>query len=81
MKKYFFILTFLIFITQLEAQLFIKVVAPEKAVVIGEPFTIQYVVEQTEKGERFVPPSFSALASGDVVADGFVSVPDLPDLA
>ena len=62
MKKGFFIFGLLIITGGLGAQSSVKTVAPEKTVTVGEPFRLQFVVENIKANQKFIPPSFKGLS-------------------
>lgn len=60
-----------------EAQPTFKTIAPQEAVVAGESFRVQYVIEGAEEISNFIPPSFKGfrLVSGPEVYAGQVGKP------
>jgi BatD DUF11 like domain len=48
-------------ITGLWAQVNVKAIVPEKPVIIGEPFRIQFVIENASANQRFSAPDFNWL--------------------
>ena len=48
-------------IFKLSAQPLIRTVVPEKAAIVGEPFRIQFVVENSNINQRFDAPDFFGL--------------------
>jgi hypothetical protein len=60
MKKGFFILVILFAAVELAAQS-VKTEAPGKAVTVGEPFRLQFIVENINGIPKFIAPSFKGL--------------------
>jgi hypothetical protein len=50
-----------VFVYRLDAQPGVRIIAPEKPVNTGEPFRVQFVVENISSAQRFIPPSFYGL--------------------
>ena len=61
MKKWIFIVSFFFLSDLLIAQVSVKAIVPEKPVTIGEPFRIQFVIENALANQRFSAPDFGWL--------------------
>ena len=61
MKKWIFIVSFFFLSKLLVAQVSVKANVPERPVTIGEPFRIQFVVENALANQRFSAPDFGWL--------------------
>jgi len=58
MKQLLLLLTGLIMLAQVQAQVIFKTIVPQEPVVAGESFNIQYVLDEKATGQ-FEPPSFA----------------------
>ncbi|TMI65657.1 MAG: protein BatD [Bacteroidetes bacterium] len=61
MKKWIFIVSFLFLSDLLIAQVSVQAIVPERPVTIGEPFRIQFVIENALPDQRFSAPDFGWL--------------------
>ncbi|MDP4265264.1 MAG: BatD family protein, partial [Bacteroidota bacterium] len=58
----------------MEAQVVFKTIVPQQTVIVGESFPVQYVLEDLQKDDDFIPPVFKdfRLASGPYTYGGSV---------
>ncbi|HLG38758.1 MAG TPA: BatD family protein, partial [Chitinophagaceae bacterium] len=61
-----------------EAQVIFKTIVPQTSVIVGESFSVQYVLEDTETDESFTPPVFNGfrLVSGPNIYSGLLNRAD-----
>lgn len=58
MKRVLLIFILLLFSFLLKAQVTFKTIVPQQAVVVGESFQVQYIIEDAEKPGNLMPPNF-----------------------
>jgi BatD DUF11 like domain len=78
MQKIKFILLVTLVPFTIKAQVIFKTIAPQQVVVAGESFPVQYVLEDIEKDDGFIPPFFKGFrqVSGPYTYGGVVYGPD-----
>lgn len=72
MRRIVFILFSIVFSFIAKAQVVFKTIVPQKPVVAGESFQVQYVLEDVDKNNEFYPPDFKnfRFVSGPFMYDG-----------